>query len=251
MPAAPKPLSNVFAAYLEESWPYRFECTLQFEDLVMAGIPADDKKAEAWLKTKLAESDAIIQNMVAQTMAELNVSATEAVDIVNKKKHLCKFKKDEQGLFIDGRQLKAMLKEAAVAALSTGKIANHGWGLTGKSLKPFIAEHVFVAEQRLHLHEPSGQIFQEPSGTDQRFVHVFNGNGIAYSEYCREAYLDFRIDTDHPFTRRDWGIIFNTGGKEGLGACRSLSHGQFVITKFDQVLGKPIPESGSAAKEKK
>lgn len=232
---------SAFAPYAEEAWPYKFAVTLQFTSEVRGGVPSDVNKAEGWLKSKLTTTDQQIQALVAQTMVERGISAEEAVTEVNRLKHLNGFKKDETGLYIEGRQAKAMLKEACVVALSANKIVNRGWGATKKSLRPFLAEHAMVEELRLYLMR-DGKPLIEPDLVDQRFVHTFNGNGIQYEESCVEPYVEFTIKTDWPFTMKDWGMILLTGGEQGLGATRSQGFGKFVITKFDQIAGKPIPE---------
>lgn len=223
---------NVFEHYSQQAWPYTFHGTLHFIDQVRGGTPSDPNKAEGWLKTKLSTTDQQIQALVAQTMVERGIGAEEAVDVVNKLKHLNGFKRDALGLYIEGRQLKAALKEAAVVALSSNKIVNKGWGATKKSLRPFLAEHVVVDELKLHL-KLDGQNVTEPTGVDQRFVHTFNGNGIQYEEFVTNADIDFTVKTDWEFTEKDWAMLWLTGGDQGLGATRSQGHGRYIITKWD------------------
>lgn len=233
---------NVFQKYTQAAWPITFQGSLHFIDQVRGGTPSDPNKAEGWLKTKLSTTDQQIQALVAQTMVERGITAEQAVVEVNKLKHLNGFKRDELGLYIEGRQLKAALKEACVVALSANKIVNKGWGATKKSLRPFLAEHVIVDELRLHLRDDDGKVITEPTGVDQRFVHTFQGNGISYEEFVTECNVDFTIKTDWPFTRHNWAMILLTGGEQGLGATRSQGHGRYIVTKFDQVSGDPIKE---------
>lgn len=234
-------MENVFAKYSKEAWPLTFNGTLKFRDQVRGGVPSDPHKAEGWLRSKLQDNDDAIPQLVAQTMVERGISAEEAVKEVEKLKHLNGFKRDSTGLYIEGRQLKAALKEACVVALSANKIVNKGWGATKKSLRPFLAEHVMIDELRLHL-MIDGVFVQEPTGVDQKFVHTFNGNGIQYEEYVEGATVDFTIKTDWPFAQRDYAMIWLTGGEQGLGASRSQGWGRYDIVKWDQVSGTPIKE---------
>lgn len=227
-------MANVFANYIDKAWPTKYSGRLQFIQEVRGGIPSDANKAEGWLKSKIVNPDVAIQQLVAQTMVERNIEANEALKIVNDLKNLCGFKRDEVGLYIEGRQLKAALKEACVVALSTEKIVNKGWGTTRKSLRPFLAEHVQVVEDRLHLQKDDGYV-QEPDGVDQRFTHTFNGNGIAYEEYVVKPYVDFTVVTDAVFSEQDWAMLWLTGGYQGLGATRSMGFGRYEISRWEKV----------------
>ena len=124
----------LFEEYRAKSYPHRYAGTIHVDTLV-GGIPSDPHVAEGWLRTKFGETtDSTIQRMVAETMVERGITAREALDEVNKLKHLNGFKRDEETgeLYIEGRQLKANLKEAASVAQNAGKLkptgGAKGWG---------------------------------------------------------------------------------------------------------------------------
>ncbi|TDB76804.1 hypothetical protein E1264_38110 [Actinomadura sp. KC216] len=222
--------NSVFAKYADRAWPYHFAGTLRVRNIA-GGIPSDPTVAEGWLKTKLADKDDLIREAVATTMAERGITAEEAAKEVDKLKHLNGFKRDEQGLYIEGRQLKAATKEATSVAYSTGKLLNNGknsWGRTSKGIHSFVAEHVMVVEERLHLG------IAEPTGITQRFVHTYRGSGIQYEEYVEDAKIDFTIATDYGFTEEQWAMIWLTGEQQGIGASRSQGFGRYEVVRWDR-----------------
>ena len=218
---------SVFARFNAKSWPYRFTGSL-LVGTIAGGTPTDQRVAEGWLKTKLGAKDDLLRDMVAEVMAERGVTADEAAAIVDTNKHLNGFKRDENGLYIEGRQLKAALKEAASVAVSAGKLDGRGWGKTNKGLLGFLAEHVHVIEDKLHLG------VTEASGITQRFVHTFRGTGIQYEEYVTDAKISFTVETDYKFTDEQWAHIWLTGERQGIGASRSQGFGKYTVTSWDK-----------------
>ncbi len=63
--------------------------------------------------------------------------AAEAVEPMADK-HVNGFRRDEHGLFVEGRQLKAGIKEAASVARAAGKLPAK-FGLTNKGILAYIA----------------------------------------------------------------------------------------------------------------
>lgn len=229
--------TSVFEHLRTKAWPYQFRGSLQVRNIA-GGVPSDPRVAEGWLRSKVEASDNIIREMVAQVMADRQVTLEEATAEVDKLKHLNGFKRDPdtKGLYIEGRQLKAALKEAASVAVASDKLKGRGWGKTNKGLLSYLAEHVMVAEETLALlsvdtHSP----VTEPSGITQRFVHTFRGSGIQYEEFVEDAVIDFTIRCDHPFTEEEWAMIWLTGEQQGLGASRSQGYGRYTLTRWEQV----------------
>lgn len=226
-------MTSVFAVYQQKAWPYRFAGSLCV-GTIAGGVPSDENVAEGWLKTKLADKDDLIREAVAKTMVERGIDAEEAAKEVDSLKHLNGFKRDESGLYIEGRQLKAGLKEAVNIAANAGKITAKGWGKPDndnykKGIKAWFPEHVFVLEDRLHLG------VTEPSGIVQRFVHTPRGTGIQYEEYVEDAKVSFTVVTDHQFTDEQWAMIWLTGEQQGIGASRSQGFGRYEVTSWERL----------------
>lgn len=221
-------MTSVFSKYETKAYPHRFAGTLHV-NVIAGGTPTDPKVAEGWLKTKLADKDDLIREMVADVMVDRGVTADEAASIVDTNKHLNGFKRDENGLYIEGRQLKAAIKEAACVAMATDRLDARGWGKTNKGLKSYIAEHIFVVEDRLYLGT------REPSGIAQRFVHTFRGSGIQYEEYVEDAKIDFTVMSDHDFKDEQWAQLWLTGQQQGIGASRSQGFGRYEVVKWERL----------------
>jgi hypothetical protein len=222
-------MTSVFAKAKIELFPFRYAGQLTVGTIV-GGTPTDPKVAEGWLRTKLGETpDDRIREMVAETMVERGVTVQEAAAIVNVNQHLNGFKRDARGLYIEGRQLKAALKEAASCAMAVDKLKSKGWGKTNKGLLNFMAEHVFVVEERLYLGAT------EATGVNQKFVHTFRGSGIQYEEFVTDAVIDFTVIADHDFTDADWAAIWTSGEQQGIGASRSQGYGRYDVTRWDRI----------------
>lgn len=225
-----------FDAFRAQAWPYHFEGTL-FLPVVAGGTPSDPKVARAWLMTKLADRDDLIREKVATIMEERKVTAEEATKIVDDLQHLNGFLRDkhaEDTLCLEGRHLKACLKEAASVAMAAEKIEAKGWGKTKKGLLGFIAEHVVVVNDRLDLYREDGWV-GEPTGIMQRFVHTWRGDAIQYEEFVQNCYTDFTVMSDYEFDVETWAMIWLTAEQQGLGASRSQGFGRFQLKRWEQV----------------
>jgi hypothetical protein len=220
-------MTSVFASYTDKAWPHRFHGAIRVHNLA-GGVPTDPNVAEGWLKTKLAAKDDLIREAVAQTMVDRGVTADEAAKLVDTNKHLNGFKRDDQGLYIEGRQLKAAIKEAAGVARATDKLKPK-WGTTNKGVLGFVAEHIMVIEDRLHLgvDEPTGvlQSFPKNPRTGQ--------TGIQYTEYIETAEFSFTVISDYDFTDHEWAMLWLTGEQQGVGASRSQGFGRYEVIKWE------------------
>lgn len=222
-------MTSAFAQYTDTAWPHRYNATITVRNLA-GGVPADPRVAEGWLRTKLTDKDDLIRDLVAQTMVERGITADEAATEVDKLKHLNGFKRNQHGLYIEGRQLKAAIKEAAGVARATDKLKMK-WGTTNKGVLGFVAEHIMVVEDVLQLGvtEPSRvlQSFPKNPRTGQ--------TGIQYTEVIDEASFDFTAIADHKFTDQEWAMLWLTGEQQGIGASRSQGFGRYEVTRWEPV----------------
>lgn len=247
--------TSVFSKWDRESYPYRFAVTLDIPTLV-GGIPSDPKVAEGWLRTKIQATDDRIREMVAEVMVERGVDLDEATQVVNDRKNLNGFKRTPDGvLFIEGRQVKAAIKEAVSVAVAAGKVEMTGWGKTRKWLTNFLPEHVFVLEETIILNQrgDNGELVpvKSPTGIFQQFVHTHRGSSIQYQEYVTNAVVEFVVICDHPFTAKDWAMIWTTGQQNGLGASRSQGYGVYSVTKWEVLEDPRLAKKAATAAVKK
>lgn len=216
-------MTSVFESYKSEVYKHRFEGTLLARNIA-GGVPADPNVIQKWIESKFKDNDQIIRELVAQAMVDTEVGADEAAEKVAEGMKLNRFRRDEQGLFIRGYQLKACLKEAASI-----RWAKDRWGETRKGTRSFMPEHLFIEPDKLHLG------VAEPTAINQRFVVTWRGTGIQYEELVEEAKISFTLLTDWNFTDEQWGHLWVTAEKMGIGATRSQGYGEFQVIEWSRV----------------
>lgn len=253
-------------------WNYH-RATLRFRGRIMGPIPKDPKVIEGWLRAKAGvETDEEVRIKLIRTLSELGkpvdadmtieqiIEASEAMA----KDETCGFKIDpEHGLYLEGRAVKAAIKES-INILFPGQRA----GPSRKGVKSFVAERVFVLEDRLFF----GQ--QEPSGIEVMFGRVQTPQGprstVGYHEYVEGATLRFHImeqkmiilpgtkpkDKDEDavaiegepcLDAKTWPYVWESAQEIGLGALRSQSFGRFDIIEWEDVTREQAPAPGSDA----
>lgn len=260
-----RPASRVKSAFGEDmhrlAYPMEYQVTICVTRIA-GGIPSDPNVTESWIRTKLGDrAEELIQEAVAEAIVERGLDKPDpetgevkpvdrdaVIKEVALRKHLNGFKRVAgfgSQLMIEGRQLKAAIKEAANAAVGAAKLNGRGWGETRKGLQSFLAEHVFVVEMDLPLFKATvvddGYDFDqlvpvmEPDAINQRFVHTWRGSGISLEEYVDDAVVIARVKTDFPFTDKDWAMIWLTGEQQGVGASRSQGYGQYTVVRWELV----------------
>lgn len=281
--SSPNPLS-IFADIRDQVFKYRYRVRIEVSDLV-GGTPTDQKVAEGWIRTKMGESsEELIREEVERIMEARGVTPDIAAEEAARNRHLTGFKRDfgtalaradqlkattdgvvfagERKIFtmaearrtfgqlyIDARQLKAMLKEAALIAGSADHVSMTKWGKTNKSLKGFLAEHLFIEEERAYMDRT------EPDAIVQSFVHTWRGAGIKLEEHVYGAELEFTIVCDYPFEEHEkdfFAKILVVGEMNGVGASRSQGYGRFAVTRFDafkpENVAHAVPRKATARK---
>lgn len=214
-----------------------YQVAIQVRDRLMGGVPKDPRVIEGWLK-KRAEIDDIedLRRAVLRTVQELGADVPAdasyedldaALTQIAGEKGTNGFKRDEAGIYIEGRQLKSMLREC-VSILFSGEKR----GRTKKSARSFFNERVFVNPDRVHLG------LAEPSGIDLFIGHTTGPRGpqsnLTYIEYAERPLIAFEIMVLHDEVEAgDWPEIWNLAEENGLGALRSQGFGRFDLTRFD------------------
>lgn len=224
---------SVFAASFNKVWANRFTVELHLANIV-GGVPADPNIVEGWIRSKVSDNDEMVLQLVAQTMADLGVEGVEGRDaaiaaLKETPKGLTVFKADpEDGLYIEGRQLKAGLKEWASIAVNAGHLPSRGWGTTNKGLQSWLAEHIMVVDERIYLGR------DVPDRTDQALVHTHRGDSVAYRQVCEAVTVTATVVTDADLKPEHWAAIWTFGELNGLGACRSQGYGRFTVTTWEK-----------------
>jgi hypothetical protein len=222
----------------DKIWKYRFDAELDVTQLA-GGIPNDPKVAKGWLKARLFGEegrDADLADMVAQTMEERGVSMEEALEQTPLRVN--GFKRIDGALVIEGRIVKAMLKENFSIAAQGGHVkSGQAWGAgtTKKGLLGFVAEHVQVPDRFIPLWHPDAERMLTPDDLGeprQRFTSTHRGQSIKYEEVvdCR---VKFTVISDWNFSDDDWEAVWCEAEENGLGSSRSQDSGKFHVTKWE------------------
>jgi hypothetical protein len=245
------PRPSVFASEAAEAWSHRFEGEL-FLKQILGGVPSDPRVVEGWLRTKLGiDKEQQIQRAVLEIVEKRGITKEEATAELAATQNLNGFyrtrckdclgdgpicsKPDAHQLYIEGRQLKAALKEAASVAVAAGRLDGRGWGKTNKGLLNFMAEHVMVVEDHLDLWREDGSPVTSPDKVNQHFVNTRFGSAIQYQEMVQRAVIKFTVISDYDFTEKQWAQIWVGGEQQGLGASRSQTYGRYTVTRWDRV----------------
>jgi len=264
-----------FEEFEAAAWPHWYNGSLTVRQ-ICGGVPASDQVAEGWIRAKLKDtrSASAVQDLVEQTKAEIRQTheaarkvAAEAAQLAGESETLLDelapdldetsltdkavaktaeemaglnmFKRTPEGvLYIEGRQLKAALKEGVAVAANAGKVTTKNWGNPDnatykKQLKGWFPEHVFVVDEIIPLHR-DGEPLTNPDGVIQKFVHTHRGDAIAYEEFVRDAEITFTVKTDVELSREQWAMIWLTGQDQGLGASRSQGYGVYTVTGWEK-----------------
>lgn len=267
---------SVFAAHAQKIWGHRYGVTVRVRNLT-GGFPLNQDVIEGWLKSKITDNDTLVQAALVQSVAEAveteqNRTMTDAVNLLASKKALKGFKRDDIGLYIEGRQVKAMIKEAISVAVQGGHITEKDWGKAQnkKWIKGFAAEHIFVPEERIYIYS-GGELVREVNDKIGEvrfdFVHAAGNHGFKQSEVIYDAELNFTVESDYDFgkdapkakaPRRGrkgaeaeetaeemmipiekmedfWPTVFVTGERQGLGSDRSQGQGVFAVTGWEEL----------------
>lgn len=251
---------SVFADFRPHVYQHQWLAVIQVESLV-GGIPTDPKKAEGWLRSKLGDAkDDLIREKVAETMVERGVDKDTATEMVVALEHLNGFKRltspvdtpvakvvaPAGTLYVEGRQMKACVKES-----SNIQWPQRRWGDTSKGTKGFFSEHVFVLEgdMPIFLDEDMKKPALEPTGIHQRFVHTWRGSGIQYEEYVEGAVVAFTVVSDYPFEYNDLATLWVSAEMQGFGASRSQGFGRFSVIRWEPL--KTVTKSQATTGKKK
>lgn len=229
-----------------EAWT-RYRATLQFTGRLVGGSPSDPKLIEGWYQSKLGITDeSQKREFIKRQLAEVHgldptvatdADILKAVDesIIEQKAQV--FKRTPDGLpYIEGRHVKAMLKEATNIAApfpeKWGRKTNTKGNLVGgKTPKAFVAEVVWVPEQPYVVGDDS-------DGFDLAVGHVPDGFGgtrstLGYFEYLDRPTVEIVMEVlDDCITAEQWARVWSVAERNGLGARRSQGAGQFLVTAW-------------------
>jgi len=229
-----------------------YQVTICFRDKVIGGIPKQPQLVDIWLKSQAGISQDVHRKRLAlKTIRQIRGEDVKQVDLMTDDEvyraiqELCDaeagvvgngFKRDPQiGLYLESRQVKAMLREAVNIAFAGAR-----WGITQKGPNSWFREHVFVDPDRI----PLG--VSEPTGELDFVGHVEDRYGprsiLQRVEYVERPSITFYVshlrlpnEVEPVLTVSEWLVIWQTCQEIGLGAMRSQGFGRFDVLEFVRV----------------
>ena len=244
-------VADKFAAR-REALNNRWLVELQFAARVIGGIPAANVVAtaapeeqegqtdkakgimNAWLTKNLADkmSEEQIAELADVTFDEAYKDATELASTT--------FKADERGLYLEGRCVKAMLKEAG-QRIGLGKpIAKAaGEGKARPSLRQDLHEALHVDEDQVYLMR-DGRHITAPDGYEERPIHTVGPKGpqsaIKRFAFVERPTVAFTLRILNMVALQESHLIdiLAFGQDLGLGADRSQGNGKFSVVGFER-----------------
>ena len=280
-------MTSVFKKAHDKVFTYR-RVQIQFENKLMGGTPKDPNIIAGFIRTKGIHSneeelkmqifntmrDVGYQGTPDMSLEELMVAQNERPNLsleqlameekikenderiveiserVADLKNTVGFKFDENGLYIEGRAIKAAIKESANIMFG-GERA----GPTRKGFKNYVAERIVVVEDKVYLNRT------EPDGVETFTGHVTGPQGprstLTRYEYVEKPILTFHLKelklmqkSKHgtaALTEDQWEQLFVSMEVPGIGAIRSQQFGRFETVEFTKIDPKDLPEQGSLA----
>src|SRR5262249_26071500 len=154
----------------------RYRARIVIRNKLLGGVPKDPRLIQGWLRGRAGLSDVDeIRQATLRTLVELGVEVDESMSLedleqiaerVPAARQTTGFKVGQQGLYVEARQIKAMLKESTNVVFGGERL-----GPTRKGARSFVAERVFVEPDQVWLGAT------EPHGVELTIGHLFGPTG--------------------------------------------------------------------------
>lgn len=220
----------------------RYATEIQINDLLLGGAPRDPSQIAGWIRRAAGVTqEEEVRQMLVRHLRELGEDVDEGAgydDLVAasenaaSERNLNCFKTNGSGPYVEGRQVKAMLKEA-VNILFAGERWGKRPGYQGKGPKNFVAERVFVAPDEIPLGDAEVRIEHR-----QGLVQTPQGPRaiLQLNEAAHRPLLRFEVRVlDDCLEAEQWVKIWTLAEHLGLGAARSQGHGAFEVTRWERL----------------
>jgi len=228
-----------------------YRITITLNDWIMGGIPKSPDVIENWIAFHLKDShrldqlaakteaaiglakpdqgQAVAEHQLAMSSPELTDEQMQSIQEYN----WCGFHHNADGLYLEGRCIKAMLKESA-------NILRRKMDLT--ALKARVAERLFVSDYTVSLG------VNEPSGSHQGVVHAMTPQGkisaLSRTDYVTKPKMSFTIKIlDEPLVDKAkkfqftpmalLELLLDYSTSIGVGAKRSQGFGRFTVDNIE------------------
>ena len=215
----------------------RYRVRMSFEKL-SGGTPAAPDLIASWINSTNKERSAEERKaLVDATIAELPELSGE-----KEEKSWVRFKRDDDGAYIEGRCLKAALKESANVVKTLVKVrGKNGEEEGAKALKSKVAECVFVEETKIPILNSDGKRVTGEIPSEDRPVHVMTRQGprtsLKRSEVIHGARIEFSVLLAKTGAVSENALFSAIAYLEhlGVGADRSQGSGRSVEINVEKI----------------
>ena len=251
-----------------EPWQkFKNKLTIRDDSRIVGGIPNDPELIKGWVSANMKDyKEEERKKIVETTIEELGDAVQEKAEGM-----WTVFKRDENGIYIEGRQFKSMFKEAAnvtrdllikfegksaveldaedekvleEAEEKKGKKGKKGKP-AGKSrftnLKSKVAERLMIDNARIYF-ERDGVLLKEADGNEDRAIHVIGAQGprtalkrVDFVNAPAALHYDGRFLKDGVVDKDLIDFFLRYACYGGLGADRSQGNGMFVVHPIELV----------------
>lgn len=206
----------------------RYRVKVVFRDRLYGGVPKNKDLIKSWIEASTGFKDEIAEDLTEQARQQM-------IDEVAEKSWNGFFRDEKLGLYIECRQVKAMIKQcASVLRITVKKSGSKQILAEGSEVK------AVDGGSRLYLDR------KEPDGFEERPIHVMTAQGprtaIKRIDYVEKAELAFQVwclktaaqETRH-IGEKELTQILALAQENGAGADRSQGGGKFDVVEFEKI----------------
>ena len=196
----------------------RYEVKLQIEERLAASMPKTKEEIEKMLEyrvpTKVPDNATPLPELADKIVQEVGVEPEIG---------WATFKRDENGLYYEGRCVRGHIKDCAQQIVSFFPDI--------KAFRAKVANKVYVETDKIYLGK------DRPDGYEQRFIQVMTRQGprstYKFIDYVEKPILTFilRVLDDGVVTNEILEAIFEYGGTHGIGQERSQGWGKYKLLR--------------------
>lgn len=219
---------------IKDMWEY-YEVELRVLDRLYGGMPKDPNLIDGFLAGK-GLPPMVAKPIAKKAKKEIDKSLPDdKPDGENIERSWTCFKKDKKGLYIETRQVKAMLKEACSASELWKQVS----GLRSRIGDTLFPKGEGVDGTKIYLLTADGSVYREPSGFEQNPARVKGPQGersiIKIKDYVDAPVVRFDLKVGgSKVNKKILDYLFEYGTEIGLGADRTCERGKFVVAKLDK-----------------
>ena len=210
----------------------KYTIAITIRERMDGGVPKDPKLIKQWVASKTGHDDEKTQKQIEEHMPDVEAATEEVAETM-----WCGFKRDAERdfIYIETRQIKAMLRECCVVLGITKKkrgsrqIIQHGFevkGLEGGSKVPIEVKSEGSSEGAIHVMTPQG-----PRSALKRVDYVGPGSSLKFNLWVLKTTPQ---ETRH-IGKADILKMLALAQEDGLGANRSQGAGKFDVTSFEKL----------------